>query len=211
MIQHNEHIDKKEQILTAAETLFSEQDFDSVSVRDLAKAANVNVAMISYYFGSKEKLFEAIIVRRIEATMDTLKNMLAPGMSGYEKMKAVIDYYIDKLINNKNIHRMINRELSSNIRPHLRDMIMDRMRSNREFIKGIMEEAIVNKEFKPDMDIDMTVMNFFGTIQHLVGASYYSCDMFNKKNDAELFTPEFTDRLKKYFKETFKHNLIINR
>jgi len=88
---------------------------------------------------------------------------------------------------------------------------MEKMRSNREFVKEIMTEAIKNKEFRPEMDIDMTIMNFFGTIQHIVGASYYSCNMFNKGTDAELFTPEFTNRLKAYFKDTFKHNLLINR
>jgi len=208
MIQTTEHIDKKEAILTVAEKLFSEQDFDAVSVRDIAKEANVNIAMISYYFGSKEKLFEALFVRRIESSMNVLRNMISPAMNGYEKMSLVIDYYIDKLINNRNVHRMINRELSSNMRPHLRDLIMERMRSNREFIKGIMVQGIKDGEFKPDMDIDMTIMNFFGTIQHMVGASYYSCDMFDKKTDAELFTPEFTDRLKTYFKKTFKYNLL---
>jgi AcrR family transcriptional regulator len=211
VIQQIEHIDKKEAILIEAEKLFSEQDFDAVSVRDIAKEANVNIAMISYYFGSKEKLFEALIVRRIESSMNLLRGMITPEMTCYEKMCAVIDYYIDKLINNRNVHKMINRELSSNNRPHLREMIMGRMRSNREFIKGIMGEGIRNGEFKPDMDIDMTIMNFFATIQHIVGASYYSCDMFDKKTDAELFTPEFTGRLKTYFKETFKHNLLINR
>jgi AcrR family transcriptional regulator len=164
--------------------------------------------MISYYFGSKEKLFEALIVRRIESSMNILRGMILPEMSGYDKMCAVIDYYIDKLINNRNVHKMINRELSSNNRPHLREMIMSKMRSNREFIKGLMEEGIRNKEFKSDMDIDMTIMNFFGTIQHVVGASYYSCDMFDKKNDTELFTSEFTSRMQTYFKNTFKHNLL---
>jgi len=211
VIQTAEHIDKKEVILTVAEKLFSEQDFDAVSVRDIAKEANVNVAMISYYFGSKEKLFEALIVGRIGAAINVLKGMINPEMRGYEKMEQVIDYYIDKLINNRKIHRMINRELSSNNRPHLRDLIMGSMRANREFIKGFMEEGIRNKEFKPDMDIDMTIMNFFGTMNHNVGASYYSCDMFDKKNEAELFTPEFAERLKTYFKNSFKHNLLINK
>ena len=208
MIQTTEHIDKKEAILTVAEKLFSEQDFDAVSVRDIAKDANVNIAMISYYFGSKEKLFEALIIRRIESSMNVFRGMMSPEMTGYEKMKLVIDYYIDKLINNRNIHRMINRELSSNNRPHLRDLIMGRMRSNREFIKEIMVQGIKDGEFKPDMDIDMTIMNFFGTINHTVGASYYSCDMFDKPTDAELFTPEFTNRLKTYFKNSFKYNLL---
>ena len=211
MIQTSEHTDKKEQILTVAEKLFSEQDFDAVSVRDIAKEANVNIAMISYYFGSKEKLFEEIIIRRIESSMAILRGKITPGMTGYEKMQAVIDYYIDKLIGNRNVHRMINRELSSSNRPHLRELIMGKMRANREFIKAIMEDGIKNEEFRADMDIDMTIMNFFGTMQHIVGASYYSCSMFDKLTDAELFVPAFTDRLKTYFKETFKHNLLINR
>jgi AcrR family transcriptional regulator len=127
VIQHSEHIDKREAILTVAERLFSEQDFDAVSVRDIAKEANVNVAMISYYFGSKEKLFEALFVRRIESSMMILRNMISPEMTGYQKMCKVIDYYIDKLINNRNVHKMINRELSSNNRPHLRALIMERI------------------------------------------------------------------------------------
>jgi AcrR family transcriptional regulator len=208
MIQASEHIDKKEAILLQAEKLFSEQDFDAVSVRDIAKEANVNIAMISYYFGSKEKLFEAVIVRRIESSMNILRGMIMPEMTSFEKMSAVIDYYIDKLVNNRNVHRMINRELSSNNRPGLREMIMEKMRANRQFIKGLMEDGIKNGEFKADMDMDMTIMNFFGTIQHVVGASYYSCDMFDKKTDAELFTPEFTERLKTYFKKSFKNNLL---
>jgi AcrR family transcriptional regulator len=208
---HEEQIDKKEGILIEAEKLFSESDFDAVSVRDIAKAANVNIAMISYYFGSKEKLFEAVFLRRIEYSMIALKDIIKPDMIGYEKMCAVIDYYIDKLINNRKIHRMINRELSTNDRPEVREVIMTRMRSNREYIRGLMEDGIKSGEFKPDMDIEMTMMNFFGTINHTVGASYYSCDMFDKKDDAELFTPEFTNRLKAYFKNSFKYNLTSNQ
>ncbi|WP_431212540.1 TetR family transcriptional regulator [Puia sp. P3] len=53
--------DKREHILTSAEKLFAEKGFDGTSVRDIAQLAGVNLAMISYYFGSKEKLLEALI------------------------------------------------------------------------------------------------------------------------------------------------------
>jgi len=56
-----EKTDKRAHILTVAEQLFAEQGFDGTSVRDIAQGANVNLAMISYYFGSKEKLLEALI------------------------------------------------------------------------------------------------------------------------------------------------------
>jgi AcrR family transcriptional regulator len=208
VIHTTEHIDKKEVILTVAERLFSEQDFDAVSVRDIAKEANMNVAMISYYFGSKEKMFEELISRRIIHALTSLMEVIDSNITSYQKMQVIIDYYVDRLVNNRHVHKMINRELSSNNRPHLREFIMSKMRINREYIKSIIEEGIRKNEFKPDIDIDMSIMNFFGCMNQVVGASYYSCDLFNKATEEELFTPEFAERLKNYFKETFKHNLL---
>ena len=55
---------KREQILAAAENLFVEKGFEGTSIRELAQAADVNIAMISYYFGSKEKLMEELVEQR---------------------------------------------------------------------------------------------------------------------------------------------------
>ena len=57
--------DNKERLLQAAIQLFAEQSFDAVSIRQIASTAQVNSAMISYYFGSKQKLFEAAIAARL--------------------------------------------------------------------------------------------------------------------------------------------------
>lgn len=56
----------KERILRAAERLFAEHGYDGVSVRDLGAAAGVQIALISYYFKSKEGLYRAVFQRRIE-------------------------------------------------------------------------------------------------------------------------------------------------
>ncbi|HNP53387.1 MAG TPA: TetR family transcriptional regulator [Ferruginibacter sp.] len=48
--------DKRQHIIENAEILFADKGFEGTSVRDIAKQAGVNLAMISYYFGSKEKL-----------------------------------------------------------------------------------------------------------------------------------------------------------
>ncbi len=50
--------------MNAAEKLFAVNGFDGTSVRDIAQEAGVNVAMISYYFGSKEKLMEAVFEQK---------------------------------------------------------------------------------------------------------------------------------------------------
>jgi AcrR family transcriptional regulator len=53
-------------ILDAAEARFAEAGYDTVSMRDVAEGAGVPVGLINYHFGSKEKLFEAVIARRAD-------------------------------------------------------------------------------------------------------------------------------------------------
>jgi AcrR family transcriptional regulator len=55
----------KEKILNAAERLFSERGIDGVSMREIASAAGVQLALISYYFRTKEGLYRAVFQRRI--------------------------------------------------------------------------------------------------------------------------------------------------
>ena len=54
-------MDKREIILSTAMKLFGQKGFEGTSVREIASGADVNPAMISYYFGSKEKLFEKLV------------------------------------------------------------------------------------------------------------------------------------------------------
>ena len=58
--------DKQIQIIETAEKLFADKGFSGTSVRDIADEADVNLAMISYYFGSKEKLLEALFTHRMD-------------------------------------------------------------------------------------------------------------------------------------------------
>lgn len=56
----------KDHILSTAERLIAEKGYHSTSVRDITGEAGVNVSAISYHFGSKEKLFEAVITKRLD-------------------------------------------------------------------------------------------------------------------------------------------------
>ncbi|QAY65755.1 TetR/AcrR family transcriptional regulator [Paenibacillus protaetiae] len=47
----------KEQILRAAKTLFTTRGYDGTSVRQICEEADVSLALVSYHFGGKEKLF----------------------------------------------------------------------------------------------------------------------------------------------------------
>jgi len=57
--------DTKTRILDAAEHLFARDGFHITSLRGLTAKANVNLAAVNYHFGSKEKLLQAVISRRL--------------------------------------------------------------------------------------------------------------------------------------------------
>ena len=51
----------KQKIIAVATKLFAQNGFDGVSTRTICKQANINISMISYYFGGKQELYQAII------------------------------------------------------------------------------------------------------------------------------------------------------
>jgi len=56
--------DKREKIFDVAEEVFAERGYAPTSLRQIAQRASVNPALIAYYFGSKERLFEEVFKRR---------------------------------------------------------------------------------------------------------------------------------------------------
>lgn len=56
--------DTRESILDAAEDLFSKHGFYGVTIREVAREAGVDTALVHYYFGAKRDLFDAVFLRR---------------------------------------------------------------------------------------------------------------------------------------------------
>ena len=54
----------RERILDAAEALFADGGYEGTSIRDIADAARIGIAVVAYHFGPKEDLFDAVIARR---------------------------------------------------------------------------------------------------------------------------------------------------
>jgi AcrR family transcriptional regulator len=66
----------RERILRAAERLFAEHGYDGVSVRSIATAGNVQLALLTYYFQSKLGLYRAVFQRRIEPVSERRRELL---------------------------------------------------------------------------------------------------------------------------------------
>lgn len=84
-------MDKKEALHEAAERLFRERGYESVSVREIAEAAGLSASSVSYYFGSKEALYREIFPEGELSGKETAARILSAATrlfaeDGYEKV-----------------------------------------------------------------------------------------------------------------------------
>src|ERR1700753_1588819 len=105
-----EYSEKQMAIINTAEKLFALNGFDGTSVRDIAQEAGINIAMISYYFGSKEKLMEAVFEHRtlnIRSKVETL--LQNEELTALQKVNILIDDYVDRIIQQQEFHKIMTR------------------------------------------------------------------------------------------------------
>ena len=92
----------RQRILDAAELLFAERGFHSVSVRDITAAAGVDVALINYHFGSKQLLFESVFMRRAEVLneerMRRLEAVVQRASPRAPRVEDIIDAFTHPLL-----------------------------------------------------------------------------------------------------------------
>ncbi len=83
----------QEKILKAAQQLFAERGFWGTSVQEIADSAQVNKAMLFYYFKSKENLYFTLLERILEGVLVTLRGQIAAHTVPGEKLKSLFDLY----------------------------------------------------------------------------------------------------------------------
>lgn len=73
--------DARDRLLHAGLRLFAQQGFNKTSTRELAEAAAVNVASISYYFGDKAGLYRAVFLGPPESTHQDIARYSGAGLT----------------------------------------------------------------------------------------------------------------------------------
>lgn len=105
----------EEKIKIAARKIFHQKGFAATRTRDIAEESGINLALLNYYFRSKEKLFEIIMSESLEGFFSSLSLVFNdPKTSFEEKIDLIIARYIDSLTENPNIPIFILSELRNN-------------------------------------------------------------------------------------------------
>lgn len=155
--------DKQIQIITEAEKLFAENGFAGTSVRQIAKEAGVNVAMISYYFGSKERLLEAMLIYRSADFRMELETVLSIENSTLEKVDEVVALIIRRVHHNRRMYKIIHFEYSNDTRKIDFENYINQKLSNYKVIEEFVIKGQKEGVFSKDLNIPLTVPTILGT------------------------------------------------
>ena len=105
----------EEKIKNAARIVFHKKGFAATRTRDIAEEAGINLALLNYYFRSKEKLFDIIILETLQGFLKLVKDGFNDETTTVEnKVEAIVCNYIDLLTNNPDVPLFILSELRNN-------------------------------------------------------------------------------------------------
>lgn len=140
----------KMRILTAAVKLFDAQGFDGTTVRQIAEAADVNLALISYHFQGKKGLLEVLIATYYEKFFHLLDELERTEQftSSFDKLKRMIHLYVYFQKDHAAVTRLVQRELSveSMLAREVMTVYIHRWKHG---FSTVLEEGMGNGEFAP--------------------------------------------------------------
>jgi TetR/AcrR family transcriptional regulator len=205
-----EKIDKKDHILDVAERVFSELGFDGASTRTISGEAGVNMAMLNYYFGSKEGLFLAVFNRKITSFKNILQNIGSDGsMTAWDKIEKYIDLYVQRVVTNNCFQKMLYQELAMQRRGDLADEISGILMTNILELKKIIQEGIDKGEFNKDIDIDMVIATIYGTKNFIINAPQLTTTMLGYDiQDEKILEEILKPRIEAYMKKLLRAYLL---
>ena len=203
----NDFNDKQIQILQVAEKLFAEKGFDGTSIRNISKEAKINIAMVSYYFGSKEKLLERLIYFRTSDLRMKLKNLFEEELLPVKKIEKFIELYIEKIDHNRDMYQILHFEISSNKRAMDLKAFTAIKKGNLLSLRKIIEEGQAQNIFKKDINIPLLTPTILGTYFHFHSNKPFFREILNL-NTEEQYNTYIKNDLTKHIQQTIK-SLIL--
>ncbi|SFW79061.1 TetR/AcrR family transcriptional regulator [Chitinophaga sancti] len=151
-------ISTEEKIKAAARTIFTRKGYAATKTRDIAEEAGLNLALLNYYFRSKEKLFEIIMAENLKKLFGILAPILNDSSKTLEeKLASMAANYIDMLFQNPDLPLFVLSELRQNPGWLRETLHVD------NYVLG-SHLMVQLKEKKPAIDPVQFLMSFLGML-----------------------------------------------
>ncbi|MCF8716095.1 TetR/AcrR family transcriptional regulator [Joostella atrarenae] len=190
--------DKQVKILEVSEKMFAEKGYDGTSIRAISKEADINIAMISYYFGSKEKLLEALLSYKTASFSIELESVLSKDIDYLEKLDEIITLIIRRVHKNRRIYKIIHFEYSNETRQIDFDSYIKSKTENFRIIQNFVNEGQEAGVFSKNINVPLVVPTVLG--------SYFNF-YYNKRFFVEIHQLNTNDSLDDYVHITLTNHI----
>lgn len=193
---------KKIHLMECAEKLFAEKGYAETSIRDIAKQASMNSAMISYYFGSKENLVKTILDYRTTDLAKAFSPIAGDGKSSLQQLMELLDFYIDKVFEQKHFYKLVFQLQSSDRESSFIEYLNVMRSKNHESLTSIFQQGAANGDTAKDLDVAMIISTLVGTLTHIVFNQSYYREVNNlKKMPEKKFVTLLKERTKTHLNQ----------
>jgi len=141
----------EEKIKVAARVVFHKKGYAATRTRDIAEEAGINLALLNYYFRSKEKLFDIIMFETIFGFMQNMAMVLNDEKSTLEKKVEMIAFnYINFITKEPNIPIFMLSELRNNAGRLLEKLPIKQLIMTSAFFRQHQEAVAKGKIVEPN-------------------------------------------------------------
>ena len=114
-VKPEKSLSTEEKFKEAARIVFTQKGYAATRTRDIAEQAGLNLALLNYYFRSKEKLFEIVMIEKVMQLFSLIAPALNdPATSLEEKIELIAASYIDMLLKNPDLPLFVLSEIRGN-------------------------------------------------------------------------------------------------
>jgi AcrR family transcriptional regulator len=135
-----EELDTQNRIKEAAKHVFLKQGFDGAKIRQIAEEAGVNVALVNYYFRSKEQLFKSIYRESFSVLFGKIIVLLNEETPLEVKIWKIVDRYTDLIMENPLMPMFVLSENREEGNMLFKDLNVREVIHNAYFTRQIREE-----------------------------------------------------------------------
>ena len=205
----NSKTDKKDQIIASAQKLFALRGYDATSIRDICQDADVNVAMVNYYFGSKEGMFREMVEQKASFMRGKLEALVADkSLRSIEKIEIAIINQVNRMFQHRSFTLVVIREMSKERGNSLREVLQELFLPNMKLLRIIIMEGIRSREFR-EVDVEMTIATILGSIWNIISTGDLVLTGLCSTQQADDNPEKIQQRLIKHLHQLIRNHLLI--